>query len=435
MSGSVRSLSPAGSPGAPDLLAVIQDETGTTARYLSRFTVGPKAMTQVWRGTPALPADTSSVTATRSGNIIYAGVGNHLWAVSATTGKQIWAAALSDKVDSSCDQCVSVVQGVVVVRTADAYLTAFGPTKAEPLWRSRLNSQSAQAQVLENRLVVLDNGPNPGDQSAVRTLDPKSGRTVSTFAPQCTSADGSTTFGASSGNTIHAVPGSNDLVVAFAEGDGCVVRWNAVTNTVVWRALLEGAGSLQDSSTVVGAHDMVVANDSNVMAAIQLDNGSPKLLPVESDTTAIPSQIVGRVLIADTTTSRGTTKGGLEAWGLGSGKRLWSIDAPNGAQHTSTSTAHESDALFTSSPRYYLAVTGTKARLLVFQSDTANHLYSDQSLDLTTGVLGPDKGGTYKFPDPGTPSMTVEAIASGHLLISVDTLVEAIPLGGGPILT
>ncbi len=59
-----------------------------------------------------------------------------------------------------------------------------------------------------------------------------------------------------------------------------------------------------------------------------------------------------------------------------------------------------------------------------------------QSLDLATGELGRPNRRTYlsRYSTSGTPSLTVEDISPDRLIISVDSLLEVVPLPDGEIL-
>jgi outer membrane protein assembly factor BamB len=444
-------VDPAAKTPSHDVGALIQDYFDNDShRYVGRLHIADGKITQVWRSDPELPNDTSSLQVALTGDTVFAGFDDHLWALDAKTGKRIWTTELSDKITTSCDQCFQIVQGKLIVRTADANLTAFSPKGGEPIWQQLLVSAQAEPQVVHGRLLVLDDAPDKHrGGAAVRTLDPATGHTMRRFQPAC-AKDGKDPFApetgsfddydryfAGAGLDMYEVPGTDDIVIAFASGDGCAVRWNGKTNKLVWRTFLEGASSVNQEDILVSARHMVFTTTSEALVDINLSTGKGQLITKDVDKDTQPHQIIGNLLLADIKTNRGTTRSiGMEAFNLDTGKKAWIVNVPHRAQPASRGRYRSSDTIYDDdSVRFVLAPTAEGARVLVFTGEKSGHTYSDQSLNLTNGILGPDKGGTYVSHETGSVTLYVEQIAKDHLLINVSNILQVIPLGGGKIAT
>ncbi len=232
------------------------------------------------------------------------------------------------------------------------------------------------------------------------------------------------------GAPVYAIAGSKDLVTDFGFGDGCVVRWNPSSSKVIFTLRVDGASSFDEDETVVGTQDMVLGTSSNAMIAVNLATGEGKELKGALDQQAAPAAIIGRTLLATTTTTRGTTKGGIAAWNLDTAQRIWGVASPKGAQPVSG--VGESDALFDGSPRSILVVDGGNAHLLVFAGDRS---LSSQTIDLRSGDLGTPTTATIKTSSGGTPSMTVESVGRSRVIVSMDSLLESISIDGRDIHT
>ena len=426
LSGSVEPI--AATPDPTDFLVVVQDyKDGDSHRYLTRVKLGAAGFSEVWRSA-ALPSSASAAKVAAVGDTLFAGFDDNVWAVSLATGKQQWTASLRDSI-TNCVGCFAVAEGHLVVRTQDAYLTGFAPASSEQSWTRRLNSQSAQVSSAGGHLYLVDDSAEKGQPTRVHSIDPATGRDRRSIAPAC--PPGPQDYYASNmsaGDGVYAVPGSKDLVSAFGFGDGCVVRWEATTNRVRFATRIRGTGSFDEDQTLVGPRDLVLGSSSEAMVRVSLANGAQTAMPAGVDQHAEPARIVGRTLLATTTTTRGTTRGGLAAWSLDSGRRLWNVPAPKGAQPTSK--RHSSDALFDNSPRLVLATDGTTAHLFVFEGE--GHKLTIQSVDVATGDLGDPVTTTYPTRyASGTPSLTVEALGRTKMLVSLDTLLVSIPFDGG----
>lgn len=430
-SGSVAVLPGEGS--TQDLVLVVTDNSADSKRRLARVKVGPDGSETLWKSEP-LPGDVYTSAVAIEGDHLYAAVGDEVRLLSLATGAETWRATLTDKVTTNCRSCFTVVQKKLVVRTDDAYLTGFQASSNEPLWSRRLNSTQARADRVGGNLLLADDSATPSEAGSIETLDPATGRAARRFTPSCPPSEENpypSKFGA--GDPVVAVPGTGDLVALFGSSTGCLVRWESASGTVRWTLGVNGDFSIGDEPPVVSSRDLVFGSYGSL---VHVDLGTGRGAQLESvpDAAAEPHSISGRTLIAETTSTRGTSKGGLAAWDLNTNKRLWSTALPKGSQPASDGPYASSDALFDGSPRSVLVVGGSTPRLVTFEGE--GRVVDTQSLDLATGELGRPVRRTFptRYGGSGTPSLTIEDATPARLVVSVDSLLEVIPLPDGDIL-
>lgn len=430
LSGSVTVLPSSGSGSSTDVIAITQDTQGSdTVRRVARIGFTSDGSTLRWQSDPVDDSASRAEVAV-VGDTLFAAIDDDLLALDATTGATRWTGTLHDKVTTGCPSCFASVGGKLVVRTTDAYVTGYGTKSAEPLWSNRLNSTSGSTSVAGDRLFIVD---DPEDATKVTTaslIDPSSGKAIRTVAPTCPDdADTPWNLEMSAGDQVLAVPGGKDVLAAFGFGDGCIVRWEPVSGKVRWTSRLTGMSSVSDG-TFLGSQDLVVGNTSGQLVTIYLPNGKAKQLPVPKDLGVAGNQVVGRTFIADTQTTRGTPRHGLMAWDLSTGEKTWAQSDLGAAQPVSTGSYHPSDALFDGSPRSLLVPVDDGIQVFVFEG--TDHTFSVSPLDLSTGDLGTEIRRAYltRYQDPGTVSLSIEGQSGDHLLVSIDTLLQSLPVSG-----
>ena len=412
-------------------LVVITQETkdSTTTRRIARVSFTKDGSKLVWQSEPV---DDSAYRAEVAvvGNTLFAGIDDNLYALDAKTGKTQWRATLHDKVTTGCPSCFSAVGDRLVVRTTDAFVSGYGTASSESLWTKRLNSTSGSISVVGDRLFVVDD-PEDASQLTTATLtDPTNGKAVRTVTPRCPKSDSNPyDVEMDAGDAVHAIPGGADVVAAFGFGDACVVRWNPGTGAIRWTSRLTGMSTIDQDSVLIGTQDLVVSNTSNQLVAVSLTKGTAEQLKVPNDLQATANQIVGRTLVANTKTGRGTPRNGLMAWDLGSAQQLWAQSTLGATQPVSESAYHSSDALFDGSPRSLLVPVGQGLNLFTFEG--TQHTFTVAPLDLRTGDLGtPVRRAYLTAYESGTPSLAIEGQQDPRLFVTIDTLLQAIPVSG-----
>ena len=417
-----------------DLIVTEQDNEGsTTTRRLARIAFTDSGATRRWTSEP-IDDSASRAEVAVVGDTIFAGIDDELLALDAETGATRWRTTLHDKVTTGCPSCFHAAGGKLVVRTTDAYVTAYGTASGEPLWSKRLNSTVGSISVVGDRLFVVDDPEDPSKITTVTLTDPATGKGLRTIAPTCPKAgDTPWDLEMAAGDPVLAVPGGKDVMAAFGFGDACVVRWEPASGTVRWTSRLTNMSTIQEDGMAIGERDLVLSNGSGQLVTIYLPNGKARQIETPSDQQVKPNLIVGRTLVADTLTARGTPKAGLTAWDLSTGDRLWAQSDLGTAQPVSTGSYHSSDALFDGSPRSLLVRVGDGINVFVFEGTEGTFTVSP--LDLDSGDLGAEVRRAFiREWEAGTPSLTVEGIDQARLLISIDSLLQELPVSGrGPV--
>jgi outer membrane protein assembly factor BamB len=423
-------------PGEGSMTEVItyaQDNKAQT-RSVRRVQFDATGSKELWRSEP-FGKDAYGVTLAVDGDTVYAAANDQLRALNRVTGKERWRATLTDAVDTNCHgTCFEVLAHRLVVRTKDAYLYGFSPRSAEPVWSQRLNSTSAGASVAGGSLLVVDDPADSGGYTVVTTLNPVTGGVVRRITPLCLASGGSYPIEMNAGDPVRTVPGSTDLLAVFGFGYSCAVRWDPATSKARWSVELPDLSSVdQDLTFLTATHAIVKASSDTVR--IDLADGRVSGLDLPADTQAVPRTVVQGTVVADTTTTRGSSRGGLLGWDLRTGKVLWSERLPGGSQPVSTGSSRSSDALFDGSPRSLLVAGGGKLQLVTFVG--TDRTMAVRAVDPRTGDLGEARVRRFSTRyDSGTPSLTVEVVTPSYLLVSVDSLLERIPLtGSGDIVT
>ncbi|MGN6694032.1 MAG: outer membrane protein assembly factor BamB family protein [Aquihabitans sp.] len=420
-----------------DVVMVLQDtEDSQTTRSIARIRFSGDASKLLWTSEP-LDEDAYRVEVAQVGDTLFAGVDDQLYALDAKTGATQWQTTLRDKLTVGCDQCFAAAGDRLVVRTTDAYLTAFGTRSDEPQWTKRLVSTSGSMSVVGDRLFVVDEPESKDTPTPVLLVDPATGKTIRSTTPRCPkSNDTPWDLAMSAGDDVRGVPGGQDVYAVFGFGDTCVVRWNPGSGAIRWTSRLTGMSSYDEDEIVDSKQDLVLGTSGNVVVAVDLTTGKARQLEVTGDVAATPSQIVGRTLVALTVTTRGTPKGGMAAWDLATGERLWANASLGGAQPVSTSSSHTSDALFDGSPRSLLVPVDGGVNSFVFEG--TERTFTVAPVDLATGELGTQvrRGFATRYDSGGTVSLTIEGQGADDLVVSIDNLLQTLPVSGkGDVVT
>lgn len=420
-----------GDGGSADLVAIVQDNS-SSERTVTRFSLssaGPKVR---WTG-PTTGGDTYDIEVAQLGSTLFVGAGDELWALDAGTGARRWSAPLSDVTTRGCADCFAVVDGTLVVRTQDAEVAGYREASGEPLWSRRLESPSGSVSVAGDLLIVSDDPVEP-DQGGTTTVDPATGEVLRTVRLTCPGAPGGGGYDLvmGVGNAIRPVPGSTDVVGVFGSGDGCVVRWDPASGAVRYAARVEDISSVDAERVLLSGRDLVFGTYSEQLLHVDLASGRSARLTIGEDLSVDPLRIVGRTLLAGTTTTRGTAKGGLAAWDLETNEGRWDVRLPSGAQPVSPDS---SDALFEGAPRSLVVPAGQGASLFTFDGTT--RAVTVEALDLATGERTEVSRTEWpsRYSRSGTPSLEVEGVTPTRVVFSVDGLLQSMATSGEGAIT
>ena len=255
-------------------------------------------------------------------------------------------------------------------------------------------------------------------------LDAASGAEVSSFEPTC--GTGSFVGSFNFTDQVYAIAGSTDLLATVSAMDGCALRWNASTGQVLWTTQLEGA-NLRDRGLLTD--DRFYTSSRAGIRAVDLASGSVLDMAAPPDAEAVPLFRAGGLLVAESTTSRGTARPGLAAYDAATGELRWRFDLPGGGELLAIGD-RSSDALF-----------GDDGRSVAFEADGGvvvatfageSRTITIRKVDPASGVLG--EATTSQLPSrPGTPSVTIHSADATGLLFTMDNKIVHLPLDGSPV--
>ncbi|MCB0972839.1 MAG: PQQ-binding-like beta-propeller repeat protein, partial [Acidimicrobiales bacterium] len=268
----------------PEVIVTVQEtDGGDLVRRLARIRFADGEAEVVWQSGP-IADDAHRAQVAAYDDTLFVGIDREVAALELDTGETRWRAEVRDDVASGCEGCFAVVGGRLVVRTADAYLTAFGPASSEQQWSRRLGSVAASTSVAGDRLVVVDEPEAPGVAASAVVVDPATGRDGAATSPSCPAPEWSPRpLGLTVGDEVHAIPGSDDVVAAFGFGDGCVARWNPGDSSVRWATPVEGVSSIDDDAVVVDEAVMAFAETGGGVVAVDLETGAVATMELPPD--------------------------------------------------------------------------------------------------------------------------------------------------------
>lgn len=409
-----------------DVVAVVQDYTEASHRYLARLRVGADQITEVW-SSPELPAGTDRVEAVLAGRSLVIAFGDRVWLLDAERGSARWRTKASDQIPSGCSTCLAVAADRVLVRTADAYLTGFRLDSPSSLWRRRLVSIDAGLAVVGPQPVVVDASPDlPG--AVVQLVDPATGVQGVVFRPECPAA-GKPTIGLNLGDEVRVVPASGDAISISAYGDGCVVRWDVATRTVRWASRIDGLTDVDRRSTVTSSTDLAMASTDGRLVHVDLATGVARFLDVGPGLRGRPADLVGRRLLVWSLPTQGAGGGGLQSFELGSGAQLWAAQLPDGATPMTDAVPV---ALSSEQPRALLSTDGNRADVVILGAE--EHRLDIGRVDMATGFITLVDPHQYRTRyGVRASSLGFVAAGDGVVLITVDDLLERIDASTGRV--
>lgn len=403
-----------------EVATAVYDASDDT-RHLARVRLGAADDAVVWRTDP-LPPDVYEAPLALTGDTLFAGVADEVWALSATSGAVAWKASLPDVVRPGCPDCFVQSGDTLLVRTADAQILAFGPASGEPRWSRRLASVSGRFLVTGAGLVVIDHPVDRPGEMQVLVLDPATGATVSTYRPTCDDGSGTRDFNFT--DQVYAVPGGPDLVATVSFGGGCAVRWNGATGQVVWSGPVGNGNSLDQEPGLV-AGDRLFLPASTGLISVDLASGGWVEWAAPPDTVVRPLARHGSVLVTASATTRGTARHGLVGWDIASGQVRWQSALPGDGELLEVD-AGSSDALFSGTPRAVLVSEGDHLAVATFDGDART--ISVETIDPANGTRGAAVVSEFRSGS-GTPSVRVLQARPTGLLLSLDGIVFVGPDG------
>lgn len=431
--GSLVEILPGEPSGPVEAIVAVSDREGPSAeQVLVRTIIGEDGSGDAIAWSTERFAFDASLKATMFGDALFVAVDRQIWNLSLSSGEQQWSAELPDVVDRACPECVTFVDGMVVVRSVDGTLTAFSPNSAEPRWSRQLESDQASSVVVGDHLVVLDDGTD-GTGRVLVAITPSTGAEVDIAVPDCEVPDAGGAQVVDS-NDLIAVPGSqSDIVVRSGPGGRCLTRIDTATGDQAWTS-----GGLRSSARAVAppiasGEDLILALSPGPMVHVDLVSGGTVELEGLDDQTVVPAAVVDGRLLAETVTTRGTPRTGVAAWDLSTVRRSWAIEAPGEAAPASSQfgpVAIERDG-----PRALLHTEGDAPLLVSFDGETQQVRVSP--IDIETGDIGTpsERPFTVRYENTAQPSLQVSETGSERIVVVLADLMQVVPLPDGDLLT
>jgi len=136
-----------------------------------------------WQSQP-LSKDAPQGNLVAGQGMIYLTDQDHLLALRQNDGKLAWQAALAVEPPSSCDDCVRLLGGHIIVLEKDSGLQAFDTQTGKLAWSKRLEANTRQLPVIGDRLVTTQPSKEQ-EGTVIAFLDPASGKPALQLDPHC----------------------------------------------------------------------------------------------------------------------------------------------------------------------------------------------------------------------------------------------------------
>lgn len=383
--GTVLSLgSNSGEPSAPiELVAVVRTGTtdgGQSRNRIERFSTSSD--NSIW-DSKEFTGDSSTVPMVTDGNSVFVASGTDLHAFDLNDAHERWTRALSDKVISTCSDCLWIVENQVITKTADGMLAAFDSANGNPTWNRRLEDTSARVFIAQGSVGLIDR-VNSG--KIVLSLNPATGEVIDQFAPVCQLDNSSIKNGISNDALILTAPGDVGVYIGFGGGPACWQRWDPTTHTVTWNVTIEN-GYLDSGAHgfIAGGTLWFTTRDRALLGGINLASGHFTQLPTLPETDSIPIALHGNTLILRGQSTRGTSR-----------FLLWGLDVPSGNQRwqflldtAKPADPPDAETIFTSQgdKRFSANLNGDTLYVAVF--DEASRSIIINNINPDTGSLAP----------------------------------------------
>lgn len=159
------------------------DYSGRRYSPLSRINVSNvKSLSLAWAyriGTPG--GGRISATPLEVNGVLYLTIQNHVWAVDARSGREIWAYTWESKIDAIGDRGVGIIGTTLYFETADCNLVALNIQDGKELWHTGICSVdqmyfgSVPPMVVKNHLILGVSGDDLDIPGYLEAVDPETG--------------------------------------------------------------------------------------------------------------------------------------------------------------------------------------------------------------------------------------------------------------------
>jgi len=174
--------------GSTDWPSLNGDLSGRRYSGLKQITVQNAAgLAPAWQFKPSSGAAVVKGTPVVVGGILYFTVPDHVWAVDAATGKEIWHFNRPSRGDRIANRGVAFYQGKLYFGTPDAHLVCLRADTGEKLWDAAMADvhfgyyMSNPPMVVKDKLIVGISGDAGDVTGFLKAVDPNSGKVLWTW--------------------------------------------------------------------------------------------------------------------------------------------------------------------------------------------------------------------------------------------------------------
>ena len=259
-------------------------------------------------------------------SFVYFAYETKLFAFNRTDGTTTWQTTLPDEVTNICKDCLQVTGQRVVALTADGTLQAYDAQTGQPSWSVHLNEQPRQLLILGGNPAVKD---DQEDHVALFVYNALDGMLLHTIQPQCVNYifddDPQEPY---LYDPMWALPDGQAVIFGFGTYDPfCIQRWDGVTGTMAWEALIAeepGTSGISPDEGVLLTENGLYIPSYQELWFVNTDDGTYQRLVHNEDYDLTPLGVAQDTLIALAYRTRGTSRN--EIWALApDGSVRWSF--------------------------------------------------------------------------------------------------------------
>ena len=388
----------------------------------------------VWQA-EVVPDDVYSAQFAATDDLVLASLGRGVVALDRATGEVEWEAEASDEVDPTCTSCFALVDGTLVVLGRDGEVTAFSLSDGEAIWSHRFVSPGGRVVPHGDAVLLVDDPPADDDEASLSMtlVRPSDGAELSRFAPGCADPEFADPLSASLRLPIVAIPGTDDIVIAYGTYAGCVQRWTVTTGEQRWSRPTEArldAFDAAEQAWAVGPSDLVLATDDGWLV-VGLAEGGLTPVPATPDTQASPTVVVaGDRFVAAVSSTRGSAEWSLEAHALRRGELLWTRELGPEQEPAEVGPDSATRSVYDGSIFAVLAVDD-QHRLLTIGPPGPR--FEVQELDPDTGEGEIAGVAPVRTDTPTSVGARIDTLRDGRALIDVDGVLQVLDLATGEV--
>lgn len=259
-------------------------------------------------------------------------------AIKLADGTDAWQGPLSDKVSTSCQDCVYLVGDKLIVRTDDGQVQALDTATGASSWNRKVSDVRARPFPSGDKVLVLDGEKGTYSLIIVNAAD---GAELGVITPSCT--PGRMGTGLRADSQVIPAPLENAVYIGMGSSTACWQKYDlANPGAPVINAPVEGGYLDSTDATPAVGEGHIIWGQRSVGGAIgdfDLAAGTARLLDEGAEVDYAAVAVTGGKAIVRAKTTLGTSKLSVRAFDLASGTQVWekalgeadSLDPPKAA--------------------------------------------------------------------------------------------------------